>query len=50
MLDDFIELEFLETKKEKIAQRAKEAMANYRKGKVKAGNVKELYEDLEGGK
>ena len=43
-----IEKQLVEIKREKIAQRAKEAMANYRKGKVKAGNVKELYEDLEG--
>jgi len=45
---EIVEKQLVEIKREKIAQRAKEAMANYRKGKVKAGNVKELYEDLEG--
>jgi len=45
---EIIEKQLIETKRERIAQRAKESMANYRKGKVRTGNVKELYEDLEG--
>jgi len=45
---EIIEKQLMETKRERIAQKAKEATANYRKGRVRAGNVKELYEDLEG--
>ena len=45
---EIIEKQLIETKRERIAERAKEAMANYREGKVRTGNVKELYEDLEG--
>jgi len=45
---EIIEKQLIETKRERIAQRAKEAAANYREGKVRTGNVKELYEDLEG--
>jgi len=45
---EIIEKQLIETKRERIAQRAKEATANYREGKVRTGNVKELYEDLEG--
>lgn len=37
----------IEAKREATEKRAKEAMANLRKGKVKRGTVKELYEDLE---
>ena len=45
---EIIEKQLIEIKRERIAQRAKEATANYREGKVRTGNVKELYEDLEG--
>ena len=45
---EIMEKQLIETKREKIARRAKEAMANYRNGKVRRGSVKELYEDLEG--
>jgi ribosomal protein S1 len=42
-----IRKQLIEAKREAIAKRAKEAMANLRKGKVKRGTVKELYRDLE---
>jgi hypothetical protein len=37
----------IETKREAIAKRAKEAMTNLKKGRVKRGTIKELYKDLE---
>jgi len=45
---EIMEKQLIEAKREKIAQRAEEAIANYKSGKVKTGSVKELYEDLEG--
>lgn len=44
---EIMEKQLIEAKREKIAQRAKEAMINYRSRKTKSGSVKELYEDLE---
>jgi ribosomal protein S1 len=44
---DVIRKQLIEAKREAIAKRAKEAMANLKKGKVKRGTVKELYRDLE---
>ena len=34
---EIIEKQLMETKRERIAQKAKEATANYRKGRVRAG-------------
>jgi ribosomal protein S1 len=45
---DVIKKQLIEAKREAIAKRAKEAMANLKKGMVKKGKVKELYKDLEG--
>ena|GEM_PF-1662053 len=42
-----IKKQLIEAKREATEKRAKEAMANLRKGKVKRGTVKELYKDLE---
>lgn len=44
---DIIKKQLVEAKREAIARRAKEAMANLRKGMTKRGTVKELYKDLE---
>jgi ribosomal protein S1 len=44
---DVIKKQLIEAKREAIAKRAKEAMANLKKGMVKKGKVKELYKDLE---
>lgn len=44
---DIIKKQLTEAKREAIAKRAKEAMANLRKGMIKKGTVKELYKDLE---
>jgi len=45
---EIMEKQLFEAKREKIAQRAEEAVANYKSGKVKTGTVKQLYKDLEG--
>jgi len=45
---DVIKKQLIEAKREAIAKRAKEAMANLKKGMIKKGTVKELYKDLEG--
>jgi len=37
----------IEAKRERMAQKAKEAMGNFKKGLVKKGTVKDLREDLE---
>ena len=37
----------IETKREIIAKRAKEASSNYKNWNIKTGDVKELYKDLE---
>lgn len=42
-----IRKQLIEAKRAAIAKRAKEAMANLRKGNSKIGDVKELYKDLE---
>jgi hypothetical protein len=42
-----IKKQLIEAKREAIAKRAKEAMANLKKGMIKRGTVKELYKDLE---
>ena len=44
---EVIKKQFIETRRESIVKRAKEAMANFKKGAVKKGTVKELYRDLE---
>lgn len=44
---EVIKKQLIETKREAIAKRAKEAMANLKKGMVKRGTVKELFKDLE---
>ncbi len=44
---DVIGKQLIEAKREAIARRAKAAMTNLRKGKIKKGTVKELYRDLE---
>ncbi len=44
---EIIKKQLIEAKREAIAKRAKEAMANLKKGIVKRGTVKELYKDLE---
>lgn len=44
---DVIKRQLLEAKRDAIAKRAKEAMANLRKGVIKRGTVKELHKDLE---
>ena len=40
--------QLIEAKREAIAKRAKEAMANFRKGAIQKGTIKELMKDLEG--
>ena len=61
LIDDFNELSFedrvyaveliqkqlVEAKRERIFVRAKEAMANLKKGKVKKGSIEDLLKDLE---
>jgi len=44
---DIIKKQLIEAKREAIAKRAKEAMANLKKRVIKRGTVKELYKDLE---
>jgi len=44
---EIIKKQLIETKRDIIAKRAKEAMANLKKGMIKRGTVKELYKDLE---
>ena len=39
--------QLIEAKRERIAERAKNAEKNYKKGKVKSGTVKELFKYLE---
>ena len=38
--------QLIEAKRERIAERAKIAERNYKKGKVKSGTVKDLHKDL----
>ena len=44
---DVMRKQLIEAKREALAKRAKEAMANFKKGLVKRGTAKELYRDLE---
>jgi hypothetical protein len=44
---DIIEKQMIEAKRNAISKRAKRAILNLKKGAVKKGTVKELYEDLE---
>ena len=44
---DVITKQLLEAKRNAIARRAKQADTNLKKGMVKNGNLKALYEDLE---
>ena len=44
---EIIQKQFIETRREAIAKRAKEATTNFKKGAVKRGTVRELYKDLE---
>lgn len=44
---EIIKKQLIEAKRDTIAKRAKEAMANLKKGMIKRGTVKELYKDLE---
>jgi len=44
---EVIKKQLIETKREAIAKRAKESMANLKKGMFKRGSVKELFKDLE---
>ncbi|HTB31882.1 MAG TPA: hypothetical protein VK808_07640 [Bacteroidia bacterium] len=44
---DIIRKMTIEQKREALAKRAKEAMLNLKKGKVKTGSVKDLRKDLE---
>ena len=46
-LIEVIKKQLIEAKRDTIAKRAKDAMTNLKKGEVKTGTVKELYEDLE---
>ena len=44
---EVIRKQLIEAKRAAIAKRAKEAMINLRKGNSRAGDIKELYKDLE---
>lgn len=44
---DVIKKQLIDAKRDAIAKRAKEAIANLKKGMTKRGTVKELYRDLE---
>lgn len=44
---DIIRKQLLDAKRESIAKRAKEAMANLKRGMTKRGTTRELYKDLE---
>jgi len=46
---EIIEKQLVEARRKQIAHRAKQAMANYRRGNVERGSVKELHQDLESG-
>ena len=43
---DLIRKQLIEAKREAISKRAKEALANLKKGITKNGSVKDLYKDL----
>ena len=42
-----INKQLMESRRDAIARRAKQAAVNYKKGGVKKGGLKDLYEDLE---
>jgi hypothetical protein len=44
---DIIRKQLIEAKREAIYIRAKSALANAKKGKIKSGTVKDLWKDLE---
>jgi len=44
---DIIKKQLIEAKRDRIARRAKDAIANLKKGKVRKGAVSELFKDLE---
>ena len=44
---DIISKQLTEAKRDAIAKRAKEAMANFKKGAIRKGSVQDLYKDLE---
>ena len=46
-VNDIIEKQMIEAKREAILRRAKRTIPNLKKGAVKKGTVKELYEALE---
>jgi len=44
---EILEKQLIEAKREAIDRRAKKAYANFKKGAVKKGVIKDLYKDLE---
>jgi len=44
---DLIHKQLIEAKRDSIARRAKTAMVNLKRGKIKRGTIKDLYKDLE---
>jgi ribosomal protein S1 len=44
---DVIRKQLTEAKRNAIAKRAREAMANFKKGTIRKGTVQDLYKDLE---
>ena len=47
IVGDIIRKQLIEAKREAIYNRAKSALANAKKGKIKSGTVKDLRKDLE---
>jgi hypothetical protein len=45
---DVLKKQVIEARREAIYRRAKAALTNAKKGKVKSGTMKDLYKDLEG--
>ena len=45
---EILEKQLIEAKRESIAKRAKNAMANLKKGRIKKGTIKDFYKDMEG--
>jgi len=46
-LADITMKKIIEAKREKLAERAREAQVNFRKGMIRTGTVKDLMEDLD---
>ncbi len=44
---DVIKRQLIEARRDAIAKRAKEAMANVKKGAIRKGTARDLYKDLE---